>query len=239
MNILFIGNSFSSDTTRYLQEIADGKLYVRNLFIGGCSLEQHYNNFQQRAELYEYQINAERQFLTCIQDAIKERKWDYITLQQCSLDSGYLPSYEPYITELIKGIKQLCPTARLVFLRTWAYEDGNPTYLERYGDRRTMFSEIKKTTQIIAQRHNLPLVPIGDAVEMARLLPEFSTDGNLQITLPDKLHLSSTYGRYLAGLVCYAFFTNDLATNVTFEPQNTQKDINHELKKIVDKIFNK
>ena len=45
--ILAIGNSFSEDATSYLEDIAtcggeDCK--VVNLYIGGCSLERHYNN---------------------------------------------------------------------------------------------------------------------------------------------------------------------------------------------------
>ena len=36
--ILCIGNSFSQDATRYLEAIADGELFVRNCYIGGCSL---------------------------------------------------------------------------------------------------------------------------------------------------------------------------------------------------------
>lgn len=44
MKILAIGNSFSQDATRYLQDIAASageNLFVRNLYIGGCSLEMH------------------------------------------------------------------------------------------------------------------------------------------------------------------------------------------------------
>ena len=44
MKVLFVGNSFSNDATRYLQFIAGEELFVRNLYIGGCSLERHYNN---------------------------------------------------------------------------------------------------------------------------------------------------------------------------------------------------
>ena len=47
MDILAIGNSFSTDATRYLYGIARAagdNLQVTNLYIGGCSLEQHYRN---------------------------------------------------------------------------------------------------------------------------------------------------------------------------------------------------
>ncbi len=47
MNILAIGNSFSQDATRYLHAVmqAGGVAgRVVNLYIGGCSLEQHWRN---------------------------------------------------------------------------------------------------------------------------------------------------------------------------------------------------
>ena len=49
MKILFIGNSFSSNATTYIREISDGKLFVRNLYIGGCSLETHAKNIENDA----------------------------------------------------------------------------------------------------------------------------------------------------------------------------------------------
>ena len=62
MKILCIGNSFSQDATRYLQEIAEknGDNYkVTNLFIGGCSLEMHYNNIIEDAEKYNVQTKVQ------------------------------------------------------------------------------------------------------------------------------------------------------------------------------------
>ena len=47
MKILSIGNSFSEDAQRYLHQIANANgddIFCANLYIGGCSLERHYNN---------------------------------------------------------------------------------------------------------------------------------------------------------------------------------------------------
>ena len=53
IKILAIGNSFSQDATHYLQQIAAADtvdMKVVNLYIGGCSLERHWNNIQSEAE---------------------------------------------------------------------------------------------------------------------------------------------------------------------------------------------
>ena len=45
VRILAIGNSFSQDATHYLHQIAASdnvEMKVVNLYIGGCSLEQHW-----------------------------------------------------------------------------------------------------------------------------------------------------------------------------------------------------
>ena len=62
IKILAIGNSFSQDATHYLHQIAAADhvdLKVVNLYIGGCSLERHWNNILTEAEDYLYEENGE------------------------------------------------------------------------------------------------------------------------------------------------------------------------------------
>ena len=47
LKILGLGNSFSWDATTYLDRVA-GDLYVRNLHIGGCSLEMHVDKIKNK-----------------------------------------------------------------------------------------------------------------------------------------------------------------------------------------------
>ena len=55
LKVLAIGNSFSQDATAMLERLNDN-LYVRNLYIGGCSLERHYNNMISHEAAYAYEI---------------------------------------------------------------------------------------------------------------------------------------------------------------------------------------
>ena len=57
IKILAIGNSFSRDATELLQ-IFDNRLYVRNLYIGGCSIKRHTDNIATDEKAYEYQENG-------------------------------------------------------------------------------------------------------------------------------------------------------------------------------------
>ena len=63
MNILAIGNSFSQDATHYLAGLAaaDGTVMrVYNLYIGGCSLERHWQNIEGDRRDYQYQLNGRK-----------------------------------------------------------------------------------------------------------------------------------------------------------------------------------
>ena len=47
MKLLAVGNSFSQDACTFLHQTAQAQgldLEVTNLYIGGCSLEMHYQN---------------------------------------------------------------------------------------------------------------------------------------------------------------------------------------------------
>lgn len=226
MNILAIGNSFSQDATRYLQDIAKStgkELFVRNCYIGGCSLERHVNNIKSGEAAYEYQENSQALKMISIGDALCERKWDYVTVQQVSGFSGIYESYEPYLTELVEFIKSKAPEAEIVFHRTWAYEiDSQHGDFPRYDcDQRKMYEEIVKASSQAASKHGLRVIGTGDAVQKVRGIPEFDyANGGLSLCR-DAFHLSLDYGRYLAGLVWYKFFTGGDVKAVRYAPDNT------------------
>ena len=122
MKILCIGNSFSQDATRYLREVSDDSLFVRNLYIGGCSLETHMINIMENNPYYEYQLDGERLEMRSINEALTLEEWDYITIQQVSHFSGIEWTYEPFIAYVLDYIKSACPSAKIAFHRTWSYD---------------------------------------------------------------------------------------------------------------------
>ena len=238
MNILCIGNSFSMDAAQYLHKISNGEIYVVDLAIGGCSLERHYNNILEDKADYLYEVNGEIvRDNGSIKEALKEREWDFVTIQQVSHYSGMAETYEPFLPYILGYIKGACPNAKVAFHRTWAYSDySNHEGFVNYGNSRPkMFDAIVKASTEICKKYNLDIIPSGDAVEEARKLPEF--DEKTHPITRDGFHLSLDYGRYLAGLVMYKFFTGKDATKVTYEPDNTDHEICERLKQIAQKIL--
>lgn len=133
MNVLSIGNSFSTDAHSYLPymaKAADKELLLCNLFIGGCSLEQHWNNWREEKTEYDYEVylpfetELTRANEVALHEAVEDEEWDVITLQQCSHLSGVKESYSPYLSELAEYCRMVQPNAKIMLHQTWAYENG-------------------------------------------------------------------------------------------------------------------
>ena len=239
MKVLFIGNSFSQDATVYLRRVSDDKIFVRNLYIGGCPLEWHANNIKEANVSYEYQLDGVRVKMASINDTLTEEKWDYVSIQQVSQLSGVEESYEPYTEFIVNYIKEKCPEAKIVFHRTWAYDDKSTHggFANYDWDRTKMYNCIVEASTNIAKKYGLEIIPSGDAIERARYLDEFNTSVGGMSMNRDGFHLSLDYGRYLAALTLYKFFTKGDVTKVTFEPDNTDPLICAKLKDIANNIL--
>lgn len=226
MKILAIGNSFSTDATTYLEPIAASvgvDLLVRNCFIGGCSLQTHWQNSMNNDAHYEYQKDGQMIQMISLRDALLKEQWDAVTLQQASHYSGMVQTYEPYLGQLIQFVRRLTPQARIVFHETWAYEidSPHPNFCWYGFDQIHMHEEIKKTVFSMAEKYHLPVIPTGDIIQKIRRIPLFDVkNGGLSLNR-DGYHLSFDYGRYLAALVWFSFFTGKPASAVSFAPEGT------------------
>ena len=104
MKILAIGNSFSQDSTAYVEDIAKSighrDITAANLYIGGCPLSHHAENLKTNAVEYDYQRHGNGLYKTSIREALKSDTWDIITLQQVSGLSGLYDTNQPYIDEV-------------------------------------------------------------------------------------------------------------------------------------------
>ena len=109
LRILAIGNSFSDDAVEwYLHDIAaaDGVvMIIGNMYIPGCSLERHLGNSRTGSTDYSYRkIGADgvRRVTPgyCLEEALADEKWDYVTMQQSSPISGIFSTWEASLPQL-------------------------------------------------------------------------------------------------------------------------------------------
>lgn len=216
MNILAIGNSFSFDASRYLNAIAraDGvSLNFANLFIGGCTLEQHHRNMLSGERAYDLQYNGHPTgFNVSLQEALLNRHWDVITIQQGSHMSFRNDSYEPYIVPLMEYVRQCCPEAHILVHQTWAYEDGSERLFQvaGYPTGAAMFEDVREAYDNAAK-----LIRAEGIIPSGALLRYLLEHGIAKVH-EDTFHASIGLGRYALGLLWYHMITGRSVSQNTF-----------------------
>ena len=227
LRILSIGNSFSDDAHRYLHAIAQAggvEVLTYNLYIGGCSLRQHWENYQSGAEVYALKKNGAGEGETCISvnRALQFDAWDVVTLQQASHFSGRLETYHPFLEHLVAAVRAQAPAAQIFLHETWAYgaNTTHPAFADYGSDCETMFCALDAAYRSAAEALCLPLIPVGPALRQAKqaLLAQGLPADDLLYR--DGFHLHLNYGRYLAAAVWYQTLCGEHVDGNTFTPQD-------------------
>jgi len=225
IKILAIGNSFSQDATEsYVDDLAKAdsvKLIIANMYIGGCSLETHWNNALGNLSEYSYRKINEGDFTTTasqsLLNAIKDEDWDIITFQQVSQYSGMLTSYFPYLTSLYQYVKSHAtnPDVKFALHQTWAYAaNSTHTGFANYNNDQTqMYQAIVQTVNDAATQVGIDIIiPAGTAIQNGRTSyvgDNFCRDG---------YHLNLGIGRYTAACTWYEKLLDRPVIGNTFVP---------------------
>lgn len=140
LRILAIGNSFSEDAVENnLHELGMEQgtcIIVGNMYIGGCSLQRHWTNAENDIPAYRYRkVKADGSIQqldnTRLSTALRDERWDYVSLQQASGLSGRYETFEPYLKNLMAFVKRFAPHAKIIWHETWLTSTTPPTALFR------------------------------------------------------------------------------------------------------------
>lgn len=259
--VLSIGNSYSNNAHSHLVKIAADagfeKVEIANIYKGGCTLKEHYNNAVANTPAYTYEYQelaedgtvkkttvgsseADGEKVTMLY-GIQANDWDVITIQQQSLNSGVESSYVKeqidYLVEYINKNKTN-KNAKLVWHMTWPYATyytGNTLYGTYFDyNQNSMYKGIVEAVQThIATRDDFDyIIPAGTAIQNARLLgldeKELSNDGT---------HLNSL-GCYVAGLTWFAKITGMSIDNITYAPTTVPEGSLDSIKTAVKNAIN-
>lgn len=217
INILSIGNSFSQDAQRYVHDLARKQgvsIETANLYIGGCTLEHHYRNMQGDKRAYSLEINGHSStgFITSIKEALLAKAWDYVTIQQASNFSFQAESYQPYITELVKYIRLMCPQAKVLIHQTWGYESETARCIDHgFQTYDEMFAEVKRcyakaAEQVLADG----VLPCGSAFA-------YALRNGISKVHRDSFHASFGVGRLILAMVWYGYLTGNDIDQISFD----------------------
>lgn len=244
IKLLSIGNSFSCNAHTYLHRVLESAGIVNityNLYIGGCSLEQHFNNINSKEKPYVFYTNAIKEKdgdkMVSLMDGLTYDKYDIITLQQASHFSGQKETYEPYLGELIKLVKKYQPQAKIYFYETWAYEidSKHPCYHFYNNNQDIMHKGILDAINYVVNTYHLPLIKAGELINECRNETPFNyKNGGLTLNIEDGFHLNN-YGCYLVALLWSKVMFNVNPNEVKYEPNEIEKQY---IKYIKDKVTN-
>lgn len=207
LDILFIGNSFSVDTSSALPTILSSmgistvNVYV--LYKGGCSMKEHYEylkNGKKVYEFYQYNYHGETKLekATSIRDVIRRFPYDIVIFQQYSLESGEYPTYEPYLSKLLQAYKimTISPRTTFAFNQTWAYSSKHKN-IGVYKGQMNMYKDICEATKKMKAISGIDIIiPCGTAVQNARSAGSLVTSNEFT---RDNQHIDLYMGRYLLG----------------------------------------
>ena len=220
--ILMVGNSFSQDTMMYAPAAArsaGAELCGYDLYIGGCTLEQHMRVLAAGTNdyIFEHFTDTPEQkglYKYTLDEGLAYMDWDIITFQQGSPKSGLPESYH-FLDPLYAHVKEKMAkkAVRYAWNMTWAYAMEH-----NYGcNQMNMYHAIYDTVDAEIRPRGLDVIPTGIAVQAARLhLPDAALTR-------DNFHLSLTVGRYTAALtLVYRLMDIDPAL-VTFRPEGVSE----------------
>jgi len=243
MDVLSIGNSFSQDGHQYLYGIAKADGYdmaTINLYYPGCSLYRHYKNMLSGERDYTLISNGKSTgFNVSLSEALLNREWDVVTLQQASSKSISYDNYQPYLDKLVEYVKECVPKAKIVIHQTWAYEQGSDRLHNKFGykDQKDMFFDVKKAyKKAIADINPDAVIYSGELFQKLIL-------AGIEKVHRDTHHASYGIGRYALGLLWYTTLTGNDITNNTFsdfDEEISKEDIETVKKCVIEtyKTFN-
>lgn len=232
LKILAFGNSFSKDAMRHLWDIAKSygvkNVVLGNLNIGGCSLDQHYENMAQNAAVYAYSKNTSGEWETSknitATYGLQDEDWDIITIQQASDQSGD-PSAFDSLSGILKYLEQRKPKkdTKILWHMTWAYQsDSKKAAFEKYNNDQTQMYEaiLERVKENVLSHDNfVGVIPAGTAIQNLRKTKVGDT------LTRDGYHLSYGMGRYVAALTWYCYITGADPQETPFVPSEEQAEI--------------
>ena len=237
LRVLLIGNSFCYNYCDELYELLKAKgirAEIGNVYYSGCHLSQHWEWYDSTPNyrFILHSVNGRKQendknMRYCLQ----ARNWDVISFQEHfspAVASSYenaLKTAESPLRSLLNVIGKKCPKAKFVWNETWAYQIGysypeKNMHIANLEEQTNQYRVIHDVTNTLCEEFSLPMVPLGEAWQIARQNSEIGDtlclkkDGST-----DSYHDGDAGGgQLLNALVWYEFLTGESCLENSFVP---------------------
>ena len=182
LQLLVIGNSFSRSLIRELPQVMAAQnrydLDLNDMYIGGCSLERHINEYETAVadpEHKPYRIDRiapggilEPDYMSNLPEMLKAREYDLVSIQQASPQSFRPESWVPWGDKLVAIVREALPGVKFVIQETWSYRPDSPRFADWGIDSDKMFEWLREVYLERSRHYGFPVIPTGDAVQTFR-----------------------------------------------------------------------
>ena len=205
VSVLTVGNSFAENALTYLPALAidaGHRVVEGRANLGGCTMERHWKHvaaFQKDPESKDGSPYGKGTL--SLDGMLKNRNWDFITMQQVSFKSHDLDTYYPYAKDLYHFIKERAPDSKIMAHQIWAYRVDDPRFVPKNAGKephthQEMYEQVRKAYHSFAKEFDLGIIPSGDAMYLADVDPEFGYKPDPEFdfenakppALPDQTH---------------------------------------------------
>jgi hypothetical protein len=231
---LFIGNSFTfvNKLPTMFAGLANARGFLTDVSfvgIGAASFQSLFKNPDFATHVYK-----------------TDEKWDTIVMQEQSMFLSQAPfvykqTSVPWAKELYNMFKN--STERVCLFETWAYKNGNPSFLTGLDDnynkmQSRLFSGYNYTLDILRSMRNITkgdpdvkLSPVGEAWSIAQADPRFKG----LLWQQDGMH-PKPHGTYLAACVFYSVLFQESPVNNRYKPKGVNRKEALALQRIAQSI---
>lgn len=179
VKILGIGNSFTFNAVKYLDDICESTpgvdADVAVAGIGGCPLDKHVDLAKKHeadpstGKEYNYQLNSKHvKGGASLKEILLAEEWDYITIQQVSTKSYKEETFYPYAKELIDYVRKYRPEAEIVIHETWSHSVNSYRAKDWKLDPDEMYTKLHANYAKIGAEYGLRIIPVGTSFQNAR-----------------------------------------------------------------------
>jgi hypothetical protein len=219
--ILSIGSGTANDATiSFFHDIASGagiSLINGSIYFEGASFEDHINNFNSSAAVYDYNLTTltgsiETSSDVTLKSIVESQNWDYIVFEESTDKAGLNDGYETSLPLLMNAISEVAtnPDVKFVLHQPWAYaKNSTEAGFANYNrDQTTMYDAITSAVSTAANSNGISMViPSGTAIQNAR------TSYLGEDVLMGDIKLNTNIGRYVTACTWYDAFFGDLTTS--------------------------
>lgn len=218
--ILAIGNSYADDAFEYLSRL-DNNVIIGVLYVGGCSLKTHRYNLENNLPTYTYRKDVGHGLVSVqnikMIEALLDEKWDIITFQQASYDSGILSTYNEDLDYLLVNVRKIVgEKTKFCWLMTWAYDEnsGHEGFKLYHNNQQEMYDSILNCVEKVIKKKNFyQIIYLGKFIQISR-------KNNIMNLTRDSYHLSLDVGRFLASLYLYKELLGEDVALIKYYPSS-------------------